>query len=489
MKLKNTIQFRLTVVSISFIALIIALSWLLYHRSSFEWFEAEAEDNLESLYQQVNELFLDNTLTDTELIIGFEALNNPLNASIVVSDGASKIYTNTNEKGLMFDSLTAMTKLIKNPNFLINGKGYMIEIHQDDRMQTGYYDLTGYLSNGYMIVMRTSMDSINNSARFTNRTFLYFSLAILILAAIVISCISRYFSKPIHDMAIIAKRMSNLDFDAKVKVKSRDEVGELGESMNTLSMKLERTISELKTANNELHRDIEQKTQIDEMRKEFLSHVSHELKTPIALVQGYAEGLKESISDDPQSMEFYCDVIIDEANKMNNMVKKLLSLNELEFGQGQVQVTRFDILELISNICNASNILLEETGADIILPDDTPLYVWSDEFLTAEVFTNYLTNAIHYVSKNGRIEIKFVQLEKELQVVVYNSGNQIPAEELEKLWIKFYKVDKARTREYGGSGIGLSIVAAAMDALGKQYGVRNVEDGVEFYFNLDTDIS
>lgn len=489
MKIRNTIQFRLTVVSISFMALIIVLSWLLYHRNSSEWFEAEAEDNLESLYQQVNEVFLDNKLTDSEIIIGFEALNNPLNASIVVSDGASKLYTNTNEKGLMFDSLTVMTKLIKNPDYLKSGKPYVIEIHQDDRMQTGYYDLTGYLSNGYLIVMRTSMDSINNSVRFTNRTFLYFSLVILVLAAIVISCISRYFTKPIHDMAIVAKRMSNLDFDAKIKVKSRDEVGELGESMNALSTKLERTISELKTANNALHHDIEQKTQIDEMRKEFLSHVSHELKTPIALVQGYAEGLKESISDDPQSMEFYCDVIIDEANKMNNMVKRLLSLNELEFGQGQVQVTRFDICELIRNICNSSNILLEETGAELILPSEPSVYVWSDEFLIEEAFVNYLTNAIHYVSQGGRIEIRLVQLDKELQVVVYNSGSQIPDEEMDKLWIKFYKSDKARTREYGGNGIGLSIVAAAMEALGKQYGVRNAEGGVEFYFNLDTDIS
>ena len=102
---------------------------------------------------------------------------------------------------------------------------------------------------------------------------------------------------------------------------------------------------------------------------------------------------------------------------------------------------------------------------------------------------NYVTNAIHYVSQNGRISIRLVPLEKELQVVVFNTGNQIPEDELDKLWIKFYKVDKARTREYGGSGIGLSIVAAAMEGHGKAYGVRNVSEGVEFYFNLDTDIS
>lgn len=487
--MKHSIQFKLTIVSIFFIGLIIAGSWLLYHRGSFIWFEAKAESNLEHLYEQVDELFSNSDWTDDELKAGFEGLNNPSNAIIVVSDGATKIYSTTTEKGAMFDSLSSMIKLMENPNFIPENNAYIIEEHQDDRMKNGFYDLTGYLSNGYMIVIRTSMDAVNNSAKFTNQIFLYFSIAIMILAAIVISCISRYFSKPIHDMAEVAKRMSNLDFDARVKVKSKDEVGELGESMNRLSAKLETTISELKTANSELHHDIEDKIQIDEMRKEFLSHVSHELKTPIALIQGYAEGLKESINDDPESQQFYCEVIMDEANKMNNMVKKLLSLNELEFGQSQVQVTRFDIVELIQNVCHASDILREEAEAQLEIQAEGPVYVWADEFLIEEVVTNYVTNAIHYVTPKGNIIIRLVPMEKELQVVVFNTGNHIPEEELDKLWIKFYKVDKARTREYGGSGIGLSIVAAAMEAHGKAYGVRNVPDGVEFYFNLDTDIS
>ena len=487
--MKHSIQFRLTAVSIFFIGAIIATSWILYHRSSFLWFEARAEANLESLYEQVDELFSNSTWTDDELKTGFEGLNNPNNAIIVVSDGSTKIYTTTNERGTMFDSLRSMTKLMDNPGFLDEDRPYVIEEHQDDRMKTGYYDLTGYLSNGYLIVIRTSMDAVNNSATFTNKIFLYFSIAILLLAAIVISCISRYFTKPIHDMSIVAKRMCDLDFNAKVTVKSKDEIGELGNSMNQLSTKLESTISELKTANAELHHDIEKKIQIDEMRKDFLSQVSHELKTPIALIQGYAEGLKESINDDPESQTFYCEVIMDEANKMNNMVKKLMSLNELEFGQGQVEMTRFDIVELIQNVCQASDILREDTKAELEIQTDQPQYVWADEFLIEEVVTNYITNAIHYVTPGGKITVRLVPMEKELQVVVYNTGKQIPQDELDKIWIKFYKVDKARTREYGGSGIGLSIVAAAMEAHGKAYGVRNVDDGVEFYFNLDADIS
>ena len=144
--------------------------------------------------------------------------------------------------------------------------------------------------------------------------------------------------------------MSHLDFDVKVPTGSDDELGRLGASINELSSKLEFTISELKTANNELQKDIEQKVQIDEMRKEFLSHVSHELKTPIALIQGYSEGLKDNILDDEESKEFYCDVIADEAKKMNRMVQKLLTLNQIEFGNNQVNMERFDITEMIRNM-------------------------------------------------------------------------------------------------------------------------------------------
>lgn len=487
--MKKSIQLRFTLVSIFMIALVMLLSWFVYHRGSTAIYEARTRRYLKNIYLQVDVLFSNDYSSDEELRSGFEGLDNPMNVWIVVSDGSDKIYSTTNEKGMMFDSITAMTHLITDPDYLPEGEAYIIEIHNDDRMRNGYYDLVGYLTNGYMIVIRTPIEFVNNSAKFSNRIFLYFSLAVLILDMIVMSLLIRVYTKPIQEMADVAKRMSNLDFDAKINVHTQDEIGELGESMNHLSNRLESTISELKSANAELHQDIEKKVQIDEMRKEFLSHVSHELKTPIALIQGYAEGLKESVNDDPESRDFYCDVIMDEANKMNIMVKKLLSLNELENGNEHIEVSRFDIVELIRNICASSDILVDEESNRVIFEEKGPVYVWADEFMIEEVITNYVTNAIHYVSSDGDIRIYFKQLEKELQIVVYNTEPPIPEEELDKLWIKFYKVDKARTREYGGSGIGLSIVAAIMKAHDKEYGVRNVDGGVEFYCNLDTDIS
>ena len=152
------------------------------------------------------------------------------------------------------------------------------------------------------------------------------------------------------ELARLSEDMANLNFDMKYTSGGNNEIGILGENFNKMSLQLEKTVSELKTANNQLQKDIEQKEKLEDMRNEFTGNVSHELKTPIALIQGYAEGLKEGVNDDPESREFYCDVIMDEASKMNQMVKNLLTLNQLEFGNDEVEFARFDIAALVRGV-------------------------------------------------------------------------------------------------------------------------------------------
>ena len=241
----------------------------------------------------------------------------------------------------------------------------------------------------------------------------------------------------------------------------------------------------MKTANNQLQHDIEQKEKLEDMRNEFLGNVSHELKTPIALIQGYAEGLKEGINDDPESTEFYCNVIIDEAGKMNRMVKNLLILNQLEFGSDEVEFERFDIVKLVKGVIASCDILIQQAEANIDFIAGESAYVWADEFKTEQVVRNYLTNAIHHAENEKRIEVKIIRTEGKVRVSVFNSGKPIPEEDIPKLWDKFYKVDKAHTREYGGNGIGLSIVKAIMESFHQGYGVKNYDNGVEFWFELD----
>ena len=252
-----------------------------------------------------------------------------------------------------------------------------------------------------------------------------------------------------------------------------------------MSERLEQTISNLKEANYKLQKDIEQKEKRENMRSEFLGNVSHELKTPIALIQGYAEGLKEGVNDDPESREFYCEVIMDEAGKMNRMVKNLLALNQLEFGQDDVQFERFDITSLISGVLQSLDILIEQKEAQVIFRHKNPVYVWADEFKVEQVVRNYVNNALNHVDGEKVIEIKITKENDMAKITVFNTGTPIPEEDLPHIWEKFYKVDKARTREYVGNGIGLSIVKAIMDSFGKGYGAINHTNGVEFWFELD----
>ena len=279
--------------------------------------------------------------------------------------------------------------------------------------------------------------------------------------------------------------MSDLDFDARYQSRAVNEIDVLGDNFNKMSRKLESTISELKSANNKLQKDIEDKIKIDEMRKEFLDNVSHELKTPIALIQGYAEGLNENISDDPESREFYCEVIMDEASKMNKLVKNLLTLNQLESGKDAPVMERFDIVSLIRGVLGSMHIMIEQKEATVIFEETEPVYVWADEFKIEEVVTNYTSNALNHLDGERKVEIKVLQEEDCVKVTVFNTGTPIPEEDIPNLWNKFYKVDKARTREYGGSGIGLSIVKAIIESMNQKYGVCNYDNGVEFWFTLD----
>ncbi|WMJ87719.1 sensor histidine kinase [Anaerocolumna sp. MB42-C2] len=387
-------------------------------------------------------------------------------------------------KGYIFGE---MSQGIKSKKILSREK-YNIFMTYDPRIDSNYVDLVGDLEDGNVFI-RTNLESIQESVQVANKFLAYVGMVAVIIASIIMFYFSRRFSKPILQLAGISKRMSDLDFDAKYFVTTQDEIGELGSSINILSEKLEKTISELKGANNELLSDIQNKIQIDEMRKDFLSNVTHELKTPIALIQGYAEGLKDNINDDADSRDFYCEVIIDEAKKMNEMVKKLLSLNQIEAGNNQINIERFDIVAIIHSVLDSAEILIQQKEVLLHFEHKEPIYVWADEYMVEEVVTNYVSNALNHVDGAKIIEIKLIQQENSVRIAVFNTGANIPEEDLDKIWIKFYKVDKARTREYGGSGIGLSIVKAIMSSLNQDCGVINHETGVEFWFELDTKIN
>ena len=378
------------------------------------------------------------------------------------------------------------------------GSYYLVQVLEKNSDQTTqivtsrktgaeYLEMWGILSDGHYYMMRSTLDSIHNNSGIANRFFFMMGISSLFIGTIASIFFARRITRPIQKLTEISQKMRQLDFSAKYTGRDATEISVLGDNINELSSALEKTISELKTANNQLQQDIERREKTEQMQREFISNVTHELKTPLALIQGYAEGLQDGIADDDKdARNEYCTVIVDESQKMNGMVQKMLELTHLEFGEDTVSFEHFDIVDLIRTYLSSAEILADSKNVSLQFEDRDPIMVWSDPFMVQEVFQNYYSNALNHAEGEKTISIRFTQKENCVRVSVYNSGQPIPEDSLPHIWERFYKVDKARTRAYGGSGVGLSIVKAIMELLDQKYGVINYSDGVEFWFELDT---
>lgn len=496
---KHSLRIKMTVYLIIMMTAAILFCWILNRTMMEPYFISTERKNMTKVYKAINKEFASKDTVST-LYLEQLATNNNLKIIIVkpvqglTSITLETVYSSTGQDGKLYARIYSLLEQLQDNQLFgtqstlwhdIQKNGYTIAERSNTKLDSTSINLIGMLNGNYYIALDASVESLQTTANIATRFLAYAGIFVTVIASVAMFLYSRRFTKPIEEMSEIAERMTKLDFDARVTNLPDDEIGQLGNSMNQLSNQLEETISELKSANIALQKDIDKKIQIDEMRKEFLSHVSHELKTPIALIQGYAEGLADNVMEDAESREFYCDVIIDEAKKMNQMVQKLMTLNQIEFGQNQVEMQRFNLTELLSNIVESNRLRFEQKQVEINNYQSAPVYAWGDEFMIEDVINNYISNAYNHVTIGGKVKVWMEERGQFVRVWVYNDGDPIPKEELEKIWIKFYKVDKARTREYGGSGVGLSIVAAIMEAHGRRYGVINQEEGPAFYFELE----
>ena len=489
--MKYSIKRQIATVFIALMAGTIVLCWFINSTFLEDFYINYKTTAIHSAYDSINEAANTGDITSDKFDVELRKICDMYNISVVVIDAQSNtIKSSSRDTNMLIRRLydNVFTPRDRDGrNYIAETQDYTAALLVDMTTNTEYLEMWGVLDNGNLFLMRSPLESIRDSVKISNRFLAYVGLISTLVSAVLIWFVTTRITRPIMQLKDISEKMTELDFETKYESRGKNEIDLLGEHINQLSNTLERTISELKTANNELQHDIEKKEQIDEMRKEFLSNVSHELKTPLALIQGYAEGLKEGInSDDIESRNFYCDVIMDEADKMNVMVKKLLTLNQLEFGNDNISMERFDITMMIRNFLQSAEILIKQNEVTLHVEEMPPIYVWADEFKTEEVFRNYFSNAMNHVSGEKMIDIKYQLLDGKVRISVFNTGEPIPEESLPHIWEKFYKVDKARTREYGGSGVGLSIVKAIMESMNQQYGVKNYTNGVEFWMELET---
>ena len=449
-------------------------------------------NTIKNLYYKVNDFYNNyNEEIDLEDELKNDAIKN--NIDILIKEESDTTVISTNRDFFSIGSnINIGAVMNKNIGQIVYSKDNMIiKKMKDEKSGLNYIVLFGVLDNGFKLYIRIPISAIQESVRISNNLLIFIGGIVILISGILASMVSKKFTKPILELNNIANKMSKLDFSQKYRINdTEDEINELGRSINIMSDKLESTINQLRENNSELEKDIEQKSRIDEMRKQFISDVSHELKTPIALIQGYSEGLLENVNSDEESRKFYAEVILDETNKMDKLVKQLLELMKLEYGKREFNNKEFDINELISEVIRRCKVMIEENSIKVEFEPTECLNVFADDFYIEQVITNYFTNAIKNVKEiNNEKKICITaNVDKELgkaRISVFNTGENIPDEDLDRIWGRFYKVDTSRNRNNGGSGIGLSLVKAIMSNYGNSFGAVNKEDGVEFYFDVD----
>ena len=335
------------------------------------------------------------------------------------------------------------------------------------------------ISNDYYAEIRVQQQLISNSANIANEFIVIISVIFLGFAIIWILIFARQFSKPISEMNDITKNMAKLNFNQKLKSNRSDEIGQLAISINNMSDSLSAALEDLKTTNAKLRDEIELERQLDVMRKGFVANVSHELKTPISIISGYAEGLKLNIN--AESKDAYCDTIIEESHRMNRLVLSILELSRYESGQIPLNKQNFDIStlcgDMMKRIFKGKNICFHNQ----ILPQTT---VFADALQIEQVLKSLLENAVAHTPEGGRVIADCEEKGENLRITIFNSGSHVDESIMPEIWQSFYRGDKSHKRESSRFGLGLSIVTAIMKLHGTSCGVYNTEDGVCFWFEV-----
>lgn len=337
----------------------------------------------------------------------------------------------------------------------------------------------GY-SEGSLLEIRTPISSIREAVSISSSYYMRLIAFVMVFGILLSLLFSKKITDPIIRLKEITKDIAELNFNKKFTEKRMDELGELGNSVNKMGDMLEGVIFELNRANDKLKEDIEHEKKLENLRKEFVASVSHELKTPIAIIQGYAQGLQEGIASE-ENRDFYCEVIVEESKKIDSLVKELLLISQIEAGYLQIQMNDINVGMMVRRIMDKYSYDFENYR--VSYPErDIPAK--GDSKYVGRVLENLIGNAFKYAKTNGRIEVDIEEKHDKVMVRVKNTCDNLAEEDLKEIWTPFYRGDKARSSE--GTGLGLAIVKGILEKHGSEYGVRLEGDLVEFFFTLDT---
>ena len=477
----NGLRHRMILLSIGVLSLYYILVCLFSVLFMEPYYLHKVETSLVSAYQQLSRMGDINL----ETISSLESHN----ISMVIADSETlEIVYNSQFSDRFMDDMRSRVLPSVRDRASVSDTGYYIitdEMYQHTTsgvtVSSGKRIMLGGLTQDYLLDLSTSYESIAQATSISIQFSLIVGLLIMVLAILAYSRMSSSVLEPVTQITRISKKIADLDFSEKCSTNMPGEIGEMAESVNTMSDFMQAHIAQLEAANQQLHADIDMIHAQEEARKNLVSNLSHDLKTPIGLISGYADGLRHGMAKTDDEVREYCDVICDESDRMMSMILKMMELFRLESGTVELEMEEFDLYDLINYLVEVFGIEFEREQIDFSADYHDCLYITADYFAVEQVLTNYLQNAIAHMKDGKTLRLTVSELEDTYRVTIYNSTPPIPQEEMDRIWDSFYRLDKSRTRSRQQSGLGLSIVRGNMELLHGKYGVNNAQGGVEFW--------
>lgn len=497
--MKNSLTKKLFVITLSSFLLLL-LTVKVIQSSFFQYFYYEKK--IESTEKELRgfKLRYSNYNNDKDnlksAMMAFEnKSNNKIGIFSYASNSAGNLlfianYENESYTKALFDDIyseivseypTLISDIIK------SGKCHSIVLESKKRDETYIVSLGPMnliTTNDSIAIVISSVKSISEASSVLNDFFLYILGVSMFISIIVAILYSYIIAKPLKQLNKVASKMASLDFSETCVVDREDEIGGLANSLNSLSENLNNALNDLKVKNKKLKDDIDKERNLEKMRKDFVAGVSHELKTPIGIIQGYAEGIKDGL--DKNKTNEYLDIIIDESNKMNKLVLNMLELSKLESGSLKPNMEKFNLIRCIRKVLRKWEKEFLNHNLNLIYNNSFDyIYVHADPFQIEQVLENFITNALKYTPENNDVIINLSLINDKVLFSIENKGTNIPNDKLKQIWNYFYRADESRRRKDGSTGLGLAIVKNILELHDSNFAVENTNDGVRFYFDLN----
>ncbi|GIN88047.1 two-component sensor histidine kinase [Heyndrickxia sporothermodurans] len=325
------------------------------------------------------------------------------------------------------------------------------------------------------IISLSSLQPVDEAVKMVKDYYVYIIIFALLLIFLVSFYYSRKIASPLLKINHTTRKMANLDFSEKILITSKDEIGDLSHNINLLSKTLHSHIAQLQE-------DIEKEKKLENTRKEFISGVSHELKTPLSIMKSCISILKDGVAN--HKKDYYFEAMEKEVDKMDLLIVDMLELAKFESGTYKMNYDVFYIDQVILHICDGLSLEIKEKQLNL-RKHLLPVQVLANQHRIEQVITNFITNAIRHTPYKEEIILEVIDGKDMVKICVENKGAHIPIGQLDKIWDRFYRLDNARKRSNGGTGLGLAISKNILELHGVEYGVINTDDGVLFYFYLN----